>query len=146
MFSGYASHCKQSKTRSYHRFCYLTGASVRAIGTSFSSVYTNKESYEAQLIEAGRASGERVWPFPLDKDYARGLESNVADIKQCRPSGGCDHIEAAIFLKEFVGDTDWIHFDLSSAKGAGSLAHVGTKESGFGPRVVCNLLEKLSYI
>jgi leucyl aminopeptidase len=127
-------------------FATLTGASVRAIGTSFSSVYTNNDDYQTKLIEAGRESGERVWPFPLDKDYARSLESNVADIKQCRPSGGCDHIEAAIFLKEFVGTTNWIHFDLSCAKSEGPLAHVSTKESGFGPRVVCNLLEKLSYI
>ena len=123
-------------------FATLTGASVRAIGRSFSSVYTNQEKFNETLIAAGKASGERVWPFPMDEDYKRILESEVADIKQCAPSGGCDHIEAAIFLKEFVGkNIDWVHMDLSSAKSDGPLAHVKTKESGFGPRIITEFLK-----
>jgi leucyl aminopeptidase len=128
-------------------FATLTGASVRAIGNSYSSVYTNNGDYHLKLIESGKISGERLWPFPIDEDYKRALKSDVADIMQCRPSGGCDHIEAAIFLKEFIGNVkNWVHIDLSSAKSQGGLAHVGTKETGFGPRVILEFLKSSGYI
>ena len=32
---------------------------------------------------AGRASGERVWCFPMDEDFDAELESTVADVLQC---------------------------------------------------------------
>lgn len=33
-----------------------------------------------------------TWTFPLDEDFAECLESEVADLKQCRVKGGVDHI------------------------------------------------------
>lgn len=128
-------------------FATLTGASVRAIGNAYSSFFSNNDDYIEKFTIAGKVSGERVWPFPIDEDFGRCLSSNVADIKQCRPSGGCDHIEAAIFLKEFIGSVkNWIHVDLSSAKGDGPLAHVATKESGFGPRLIQKFLQEIKFI
>lgn len=116
-------------------FATLTGACVRAIGTTYSGVFTNRSELHVDLIKAGVGCGERVWPFPMDKDFAECLESSVADLKQCREKGGVDHIEAAQFLMHFAGDeAPWVHVDLSSIEHSGGLAHVSTDETGFGVR------------
>jgi leucyl aminopeptidase len=118
-------------------FATLTGACVRALSTLYSGVFTNRQDLIPGLMNAGRESGERVWPFPMDADFAEPLKSEIADIKQCRVSGGVDHIEASLFLKEFVGkDIPWVHLDLSAAENSGGLAHIETEVTGFGVRFV----------
>ena len=46
--------------------------------------------------------------------------------------GGADHILATRFLKRFVGDTPWLHLDLSAANCKGGLGAVATEINGFG--------------
>lgn len=117
-------------------FATLTGACVAAIGSSYCGAFSNRPQFTDTIIAAGRASGERVWPFPLDEDFGKCLESKIADIKQCRLSGGVDHIEAAYFLKQFLqNDVPWVHIDLSSAMRDEGLAHIPTKETGVGVRL-----------
>jgi len=50
--------------------------------------------------------------MPLDEDYREIIRSNIADIIN---SGGRygGAITAAMFLKEFVADTPWIHLDIA---------------------------------
>lgn len=122
-------------------FATLTGACVRAIGTAYSGVFSNKSAYFSKLIRAGRESGERVWPFPNDNDYGDCLKSKIADIKQCRAERGSDHIEASYFLKQFVDNVPWVHVDLSSCENEGGLAHVPGKVNGFGVRFTRRFLE-----
>lgn|GEM_PF-728189 len=123
-------------------FATLTGSCIRAIGKNFSGVYSNLRELHPDLVEAGRRSGERVWPFPLDSDYGKCLKSDVADTKQCRVSGGVDHIEAAFFLSQFVPEkTPWIHTDLSAAENDDGLAHVPAKVTGFGVRFAARLMQ-----
>ena len=87
------------------------------------------------IHKAGKVSGERVWPFPNDSDYGRCLKSDIADIRQCRLTGGVDHIEAAYFLSQFVEKgVPWIHIDLGAMEPEEPLAHIGKKPSGFGVR------------
>lgn len=122
-------------------FATLTGACVRALSTLYSGVFTNRQDLVPALMNAGRESGERVWPFPMDADFAECLKSDIADIKQCRVSGGVDHIEASLFLKEFVGkDIPWVHVDLSAAENSGGLAHIETEVTGFGVRFVARFV------
>jgi len=122
-------------------FATLTGACVYSLGSAYSGAFTNREQLQPALIQAGRESGERVWPFPLDEDYDRGLESEIADIKQCATEGGADHILAARFLQRFVkNDTPWVHVDLAASNRKGGLGHVPTDTTGFGVRFALHLL------
>ena len=57
------------------------------------------EALVPQLMAAGRASGERVWCFPMDEDFDTDIESSVADVVQCAVDGKGDHILAARFLQ-----------------------------------------------
>ena len=134
-------YASQAKPTLLMDFATLTGACVRAIGTTYSGVFTNREELHGDLIKAGKRSGERVWPFPMDKDFAECLESTVADFKQCREKGGVDHIEAAQFLMHFAGDhSPWVHLDLSAIERSGGLAHVPSDETGFGVRFTTEFL------
>lgn len=122
-------------------YATLTGSCVHAIGTNYCGAFSNRLEWYPQIIEAGRASGERVWPFPMDPDYEQAIESKIADIKQCAMEGGVDHILAARFLQRFVKhDTPWVHIDLSAMNRKGGLAHVPTDSVGFGVRFSLNLL------
>jgi len=131
----------QQKPKLIVDYATLTGACVGALSTRMSGTLTNREKLVPILIEAGNASGERVWPFPLPKDYEDALKSDIADIKQCTLDSDADHILAATFLKKFlVNDPDWVHVDLSAGNHKGGLAHIPTDITGFGVRFTMNLL------
>ncbi|MBA2689793.1 MAG: leucyl aminopeptidase family protein [Burkholderiales bacterium] len=113
-------------------FATLTGTMVYALGNRYSGVFCNREKLLLTGIEAGKASGERMNPFPLDADYDVALKSDVADTKQCVLAGEADHILGARFLLKFVEDLPWIHVDLSAASCEEGLGAVGTQITGFG--------------
>ena len=122
-------------------FATLTGACVYALTERMSGVFANRPALTEAMVAAGRASGERVWPFPFDADYDADLESKVADILQCAVEGKGDHILAARFLGRFVpAQIPWAHVDLASATRAGGLGHINTEVTGFGVRFALELL------
>jgi leucyl aminopeptidase len=122
-------------------FATLTGACVGALTERYSGAFTNRPEWHDALQLAGRNSGERVWPFPMDDDYDSDLESSIADVLQCTPDSKGDHILAARFLNRFVpAATPWIHLDLASSNRSGGLAHVPTDFTGFGVRYATYLL------
>ncbi|HWP94131.1 MAG TPA: leucyl aminopeptidase family protein [Gammaproteobacteria bacterium] len=122
-------------------YATLTGACVYALGKLYSGAFTNRPELVPLLIEAGRTSGERVWPFPGDTDYDELLESRIADVKQCLLDGEADHILAARFLSRFVPeDVPWIHIDMSAGEQKDGLAHVPGEFTGFGVRLALDLL------
>lgn len=123
-------------------FATLTGSVIRALGTQYSGGYSNRKHLLSLIRKAGVLSGERVWSFPNDSDYGRCLKSDIADIKQCRLTGGVDHIEASYFLSQFVEKgVDWVHIDLGAMDPEEPLAHIPKKPSGFGVRFAKQLIE-----
>ena len=126
-------------------YATLTGSCVVALTERYSGVFSNSAGVYPLLQDAGTASGERVWPFPMDEDFDEALRSDVADIKQCAADGSGDHILAARFLSRFVpGAIPWIHVDLSAGQHKGGLAHVPSEITGFGVRLTLELLHRRS--
>jgi leucyl aminopeptidase len=122
-------------------YATLTGACVTALTERYSGVFTNRPEWHTALELAGRYSGERVWPFPMDDDFDSDLDSPIADILQCTPDSKGDHILAARFLNRFVpAQTPWIHIDLAAGNRSGGLAHIPTDFTGFGVRYTTHLL------
>lgn len=133
----------RTKPRLMIDFATLTGACVYALTERMSGVFTNRPQLAGKLVEAGVASGERVWNFPLEADYDTDLESKVADVLQCAVEGKGDHILAARFLQRFVPEgVAWAHVDLSSATRQGGLGHINTDVTGFGVRYALDLFLK----
>ena len=122
-------------------YATLTGACMNAVTTRYSGVFTNRPRWHPVLKRSGRDSGERVWPFPIGSEFMEELKSDTADMQQCAPNGGGDHILAGSFLNEFVDSSiPWVHVDLSACKRKGGLAHVPSDITGFGVRYTMNLL------
>ena len=122
-------------------YATLTGACMNAVTTRFSGVFTNRPDWHPVLKKTGRESGERVWPFPVAREFLSEIKSDTADLKQCAPNGGGDHILAAVFLNEFIeNDVPWVHIDLSAGAHKGGLAHIPTEITGFGVRYTLNLI------
>ena len=113
-------------------FATLTGSMDTALGSLYSGVFASEEVLALLAVSAGRASGERVCVFPMDEDYETGLESKVADIKQCTMDGEADHILAARFLKRFTADRPWLHMDLAASNNEGGLGAIASDITGFG--------------
>ncbi len=122
-------------------YATLTGACVNAITTRYCGVFTNQPEWHPRLKRTGQHSGERVWPFPIGKEFLEDLKSDVADLQQCSAKGTGDHILAGSFLAEFVeNNVPWIHMDLSASNHKGGLGHVPTEVTGFGVRYTMSLL------
>ncbi len=120
----------------------LTGSMVGALDETYSGAITNKPALVDMIITAGRLSGERVWPFPFDKDYDEHIESDIADLKQCSDDDNADHIVAARFLSNFLDiECSWVHLDLSSIEREDGLGHIPTFNTGFGVRFTLKFLE-----
>ena len=124
-------------------FATLTGTMHTALGCRYSGIFANREELLEKAGSAGKSSGERIWPFPMDADYDEELESRIADIKQCSLEGDADHILAARFLGRFAGDGPWIHMDLSASSCKGGLGAVGSEVTGFGVGWGLAMLENL---
>jgi leucyl aminopeptidase len=122
-------------------YATLTGSCVAALTERYSGVFSNRPTANTLLQQAGAASGERVWPFPMDEDYDELLKSDVADVKQCGTDNAGDHILGARFLSRFVPKTiPWVHVDMSAGQHKGGLAHIPTDITGFGVRLTLTLL------
>lgn len=114
-------------------FATLTGSMATALGARYSGVFGTSDELVQRAVSVGRLSGERMCAFPLDEDYEAGLDSKVADIKQCSQEGDADHILATRFLKRFIEhDTPWLHVDLSASRCEGGLGAVASDVTGFG--------------
>ena len=122
-------------------FATLTGSCVNAITTRYCGVFTNRSEWHPRLKRNGKNCGERVWPFPIGKEFLEELKSDIADLQQCSVKGIGDHILAGSFLAEFIeNDTPWVHMDLSASDHEGGLGHVPSKVTGFGVRYTMSLV------
>jgi len=90
----------------------LTGAIVVALGHVSTGVFTNDDQLAERWMHASKETGEKMWPMPVDDEYMEQLKTVYADIQNIggRWGGACT---AAMFLKEFAGETPWIHLDIA---------------------------------
>jgi leucyl aminopeptidase len=119
----------------------LTGAVTLALGPEAAAVLSPDDKLAAQLIEAGKQAGERLWQLPLYDEYKEYLASDVADMKNAGPriAGTC---VAGIFLKQFVNEgVSWAHLDIASVAFAEKERFYFSKlATGFGVRTLLNWL------
>jgi leucyl aminopeptidase len=91
----------------------LTGAVVVALGTLNAGLFSNNEAACAIFEKALKVSGESFWRLPCTDDYRDRITSEIADIMNTGKNRWGGAINAAVFLKEFVGETPWLHLDIA---------------------------------
>jgi leucyl aminopeptidase len=90
----------------------LTGAIVVALGTVNTGAFTNNDDMLARVMAAAKSEGEKAWHMPLDDEYKDLLKNSFADLSNIGGRYG-GAISAAWFLREFVGETPWVHLDIA---------------------------------
>jgi leucyl aminopeptidase len=91
----------------------LTGAVVRALGTSIAGVLGNNPELIRAVIQSGQNHGEVFWELPLHEEYKELLKVPCADLNNIGgPVAGA--LTAGLFLQEFVPQgTAWAHLDIA---------------------------------
>jgi leucyl aminopeptidase len=91
----------------------LTGACVIALGVLNVGLFSNDEATCAKFEGVLTVSGEKYWRLPCTDDYRDHIKSEIADIMNTGKNRWGGATSAAMFLKEFAGDTPWVHLDIA---------------------------------
>ncbi|WP_031499927.1 leucyl aminopeptidase [Bryobacter aggregatus] len=90
----------------------LTGAITVALGAVNVGLFSNDGGWQQQVLDSSKEVGEKMWPMPMDDEYKELLKNAFADMPNIG-SRGAGSITAALFLKEWVEDTPWVHLDIA---------------------------------
>jgi leucyl aminopeptidase len=91
----------------------LTGAIVVALANVNAGVFGSDQPFTDKLLASSKAAGEKMWQMPIDDDYREFIKGTVADIQNIGSGKGGGAITGAMFIKEFTGDSPWIHLDIA---------------------------------
>jgi leucyl aminopeptidase len=125
----------------------LTGAMEVALGDFYAGIFANEDPWRNQVVEAGEASGDHAWPFPMHPRYRRYVDSVFADMKNSSDLRQAGAVLAAAFLEEFAGEGPWAHADIAGpaflerSRGDYLSQRGGT---GYGVRLIVELASRLS--
>ena len=92
----------------------LTGAVAIALGQINAGVFANNDDAFQHFSKALEISGEKFWRLPVEDEYREQIRSSIADIQNTGQTRYGGAITAAMFLKEFVEDTPWLHLDIAA--------------------------------
>jgi leucyl aminopeptidase len=91
----------------------LTGAIVVALANVNVGVFGSDQAWTDQLLASAKAAGEKMWQMPMDDEYRELIKGSFADIQNIGSGKGGGSITGAWFIREFAGDTPWIHLDIA---------------------------------
>jgi leucyl aminopeptidase len=91
----------------------LTGAIVVALANVNAGVFGSDQAFTDKLLASAKAAGEKMWQMPIDDDYREFIKGSSADIQNIGSGKGGGAITGAMFIKEFTGDTPWVHLDIA---------------------------------
>lgn len=119
----------------------LTGACIVALGARTAGVMGNHEALRQRVLDAAESAGEDAWPLPMPAHLRKGLDSEIADLRNIGANGYGGALTAALFLQEFVDGRPWVHIDIAGPADTTSAwdenARGGT---GYGVRTLAALL------
>jgi leucyl aminopeptidase len=91
----------------------LTGAIVVALANVNVGVFGSNQDWTDKLLSSAKAAGEKMWQMPMDDEYREFIKGSFADIQNIGSGKGGGSITGAWFIREFAGDTPWIHLDIA---------------------------------
>ena len=123
----------------------LTGAATVAVGHGASAAVSNDDRFWAQVENASREAGDRVWRLPIYADYRVLLRSQIADLRNAE-YGEAGTILGGMFIAEFTGGKPWAHIDIAASAWNTNLelTTVLRGPSGAGTRLCIELAELMA--
>jgi leucyl aminopeptidase len=91
----------------------LTGAIVVALANVNVGVFGSDRAWTDKLLASAKEAGEKMWELPMDDEYREFIKGSFADIQNIGSGKGGGSITGAWFIREFAGDTPWIHLDIA---------------------------------
>jgi leucyl aminopeptidase len=91
----------------------LTGAIVVALANVNVGVFGSDQAWTDKLLASAKEAGEKMWQLPMDEEYREFIKGSFADIQNIGSGKGGGSITGAWFIREFAGDTPWIHLDIA---------------------------------
>jgi leucyl aminopeptidase len=91
----------------------LTGAIVVALANINVGVFGSDQAWTDKLLASAKAVGEKMWQLPMDDEYREFIKGSFADIQNIGSGKGGGSITGAWFIREFAGDSPWIHLDIA---------------------------------
>jgi leucyl aminopeptidase len=91
----------------------LTGAIVVALANINVGVFGSDQAFTDKLLASAKAAGEKMWQLPMDDEYREFMKGSFADLQNISSGKGGGSITGAWFIREFAGDTPWIHLDIA---------------------------------
>ena len=115
----------------------LTGAIIISLGHEYAGLFSSDDGLAEDLLAAGKASGDKLWRFPLGPAYDKLIDSPIADMKNVGPRYG-GSITAAQFIARYVEKgTPWAHLDIAGTVWTDKPGTTWDKgASGFGVRLL----------
>jgi len=91
----------------------LTGAVVVALASINVGVFGSDQAFTDKLLASAKVAGEKMWQLPVDDEYRDFIKGTVADIQNISSGKGGGATIGAMFIREFTGDSPWIHLDIA---------------------------------
>ena len=91
----------------------LTGAIVVALANINVGVFGSDQAWTDKLLASAKVAGEKMWQLPMDDEYREFIKGSFADIQNIGSGKGGGSITGAWFIREFAGDSPWIHLDIA---------------------------------
>jgi leucyl aminopeptidase len=120
----------------------LTGAILFALGHTYAGLWSNDDAWYEQVQAACSATGELGWRMPLHPDYLELTKGTYADLQNAAEQRVAQSNYAAEFLRQFVGETPWVHVDIAGTAWGTPRNYVGKGASGFGTRMLVELARR----
>jgi len=122
----------------------LTGGILYALGSTVAGLFSNNDELAKKLFDAGEATNERLWQFPLYEEYVDSVKSDIADLRNVSTlkKGYASSITGAAFIQSFAGKTPWAHLDIAGTafNEEGARGELPQFATGFGVRLLLTFL------
>lgn len=141
---GLAYLVKNYQTDHILDFATLTGSAVGTFGYECAALFSNDESLSKQIQDSGLGIGEKSWPLPIWKEYAKEMDSEIADIRNYHGKPLAGAITAATFLQAFTNEhPSWAHLDIAGVAFGDSEFTKTKSGTSYGVNLLLNLIENL---
>jgi leucyl aminopeptidase len=90
----------------------LTGAARVAVGPDIAPFFTDDNTSALALSAAALRVQDPVWRLPFHDPYELNIEPAIADLDNAPSGGFAGSITAALFLRRFIGQSRYVHFDV----------------------------------
>jgi leucyl aminopeptidase len=136
-------YAKRFKPSAIIDIATLTGACSITFGSEAIAMMGNNESIIEKMKKASGETSEKIWQMPLFDEYKDYIKSDIADLKNSGGRSG-SLSSSAYFLKEFAGETPWVHLDIAGTAWIDKdRPYIPKGATGIGVRLLLSFLKLL---